>query len=86
MNNINIDYEELKNQGTGSHTMPRELKIVEIPFDKYIIKIKLSPENEFLGIQGVMVNKEFLSYSQKIAALSASGYHDVEEYYREEKE
>jgi hypothetical protein len=86
MHNINIDYGELKKQGTGSHDLLGDSRIVEITFDKYIIKIRLSPTNEFLGIEEVIVNKKFLSYSQHFTALSSSGYHDVEDYYQEEKD
>lgn len=82
---INIDYEELKKQGTGSHDLLADSRIVDVPFDKYIIKIRLSSTNEFLGIEEVKVNKEFLSYSQQLTALSSQGYHDVEEYYQEEE-
>lgn len=83
---VNIEYQELRNQGTGSHDLQADSKIVEVPFDKYIIKIRLSPKNEFLGIEEVIVNKDFLSFSQKYSVLSASGYHDVDDYYQEEEE
>ncbi|MBL7075547.1 hypothetical protein ISS37_09960 [candidate division KSB1 bacterium] len=77
---IDYDYNKLKNQGTGSHGEPDDYNIIVYPFDKYQIKIKLTPNNEFLGIIEVGVNKEFLSYKQKIAS---KGYHDVDEFYRE---
>ncbi|GAI43482.1 unnamed protein product, partial [marine sediment metagenome] len=51
------------------------------PFDKYLITIKLSPSNEFIGIVEIKVNKDFLSYKQK---LPPKGFHDVEEFYKEE--
>lgn len=76
-------YEEMeysKNQRTGSHEKPKHYKILVYPFGKYEIKIKLSPDNEFLGILEVKVNKDFLSYKQKMVS---KGFHDVEEFYKE---
>lgn len=86
MQKIDINYEEFKKQGTGSHDRLGEFKVVEIPFDKFLVKIRLSSTDVFLGIEEIVVNKDFLSYSQQFTALSASGYHDVEDYYLEEKE
>jgi len=74
------DYNNIKNQGTGSHEKLDDYKIILYPFDKYQIKIKLSPSNEFIGIVEVKVNKEFLSHKQKI---TSQGFLDVEEFYQE---
>jgi predicted component of type VI protein secretion system len=76
----NYDYDNLKKQGTGSHERVDDYKIILYPFDKYQIKIKLSPSNEFIGIVEVKINKEFLSHKQKI---TSQGFLDVEEFYRE---
>jgi hypothetical protein len=86
MHNIDIEYENINQQSTGSHDFLEGSRVVEIPFDRYIIKVRLSQSNEFLSIIGVIVNKEFLSQSQKLSKLSSSGYHDLEDYYQEEKE
>jgi len=75
------DYNNIKNQGTGgSHEELDDYKTILYPFDKYQIKIKLSPSNEFIGIVEVKINKEFLSHKQKI---TSQGFLDVEEYYQE---
>jgi hypothetical protein len=74
------DYDTLKDQGTGSHAESNDYKIIVYPFDRFHIKIKLTPSNEFIGIVEVGINKDFLSYKQKIAS---SGEHDVDEFYRE---
>ncbi len=76
----NYNYDNLKKQGTGSHERVDDYKIILYPFDKYQIKIKLTPSNEFIGIVEVKVNKEFLSHKQKI---TSQGFLDVEEFYRE---
>ena len=75
-----FDYKEFKEEGTGSHDVSKNYKTIIYPFDKYQIKIKVTPNNEFIGITEVKINKDFLSYKQKIAL---KGYHDVDEYYRE---
>lgn len=69
-----------KNRGTGSHENLEDYKIITYPFDKYQIKIKLTPNNEFIEIIEVQINKDFLSYKQKITPM---GFHDVEKFYRE---
>jgi len=75
-----FDYNRLKNQGSGGHEMPRDYKEIVYPFDKYEITVRLSLDNEFIGISKVKVNKDFLSYKQKI---TSKGFHDVDEFYRE---
>lgn len=74
------DYKNLKNQGTGGHGDMDDFKILLYPFDKYQIKVKLTPTNEFIGIVEVKFNKDFLSYKQK---TTLRGFHDVDEFYRE---
>ena len=69
-----------KNQGTGSHEDFEDHKIIIYPFDKYQIKIKLTRANEFIEIMEIKVNKEFLSYKQK---LTSQGFIDVHEDYPE---
>jgi len=76
------NYGNFRNQGTGGYDLPDDYKIIIYPFDKYEIKIKLTPSNEFIGIIEIKVNKEFLSYEQKI---TPKGFHDVDEFYPEEE-
>lgn len=75
-----FDYEKLKNKGTGGHEEPDDYKIIDYPFDRYQIKVKLTPTNEFIGIIEVKINKDFLSHKQKI---TSQGFHDVDEFYPE---
>ncbi|MFA5164205.1 MAG: hypothetical protein WC481_01405 [Candidatus Omnitrophota bacterium] len=67
------------NDGTGSHDDQIDYRVVSYPFDRYEIKIKISKNNEFLGIEEVGINKEFMSYRQK---LSVKGVHDIDEFYK----
>ena len=75
-----FDYDKLKNQGTGGRAIPKDYKEIVYPFGKYEITVRLSLNNEFVGISEVKINKDFLSYKQKI---SSKGFHDVDEFYRE---
>jgi hypothetical protein len=72
--------------GTGSGDYMSNSRLVEMPFDKYIVKIRISSTNEILGIEEITINKDFLSHSQKLQALSQQGYHDVDEFYKDEEE
>jgi hypothetical protein len=75
-----IDFETFRNQGTGGKESSNQ-KIIDYPFDRFIIKVRISPTNEFLGIEGVSINKDFLFYTEKLKALSSKGYHDIDDYY-----
>lgn len=76
----NSAYDEFQKEGTGSREVTKEYKEIVYPFGKYQITVRLSPGNEFIGISEVKVNRDFLSYKQK---MISKGFHDVEEFYRE---
>lgn len=67
-------------EGSGSPDIPLSYKDIIYPFDKYEIRVRLTPNNEFIGIVEVKINKDFLSYKQKV---TSKGFHDVEEFYKE---
>ena len=73
-----FDYDKFKEEGTGDHDATEDYKTIIYPFDKYQIEIKLTLNNEFIGITEVKINKYFLSYKQK---MSIKGYHDVDQFY-----
>jgi hypothetical protein len=73
-----VDYDRLKKQGTGSHGGLGPNKTVECTFGRYRIKVQLTPSNEFLGIEEVAVDKDFISRKRK---MIPTGFHDVEEFY-----
>lgn len=75
-----FDYEKLKIQGTGGHELVSNYKTIIYPFDKYQIKVKLTLTNEFIGITEVKLDKDFLSFNQKIGS---KGIHDIDKFYRE---
>lgn len=74
------DYDSFREQGTGGRGEGYDYQIVSYPFDRYEIKVKLSPSNQFIGITEVKLNKSFLSHSQRIGTQN---YLDVDKYYRE---
>lgn len=80
LNFFEYDYNKIKNFGTGSHNISDDYKIETIQFGKYEIKVILTPYNEFIGIAEIALNKDFLSYEQKIAI---KGFHDVDDLYPE---
>lgn len=61
---------------TGSPTA-RKYKIVVYPFEQYELKLKLTPNNEFIEVLEIKLNKDFLSHKQKMSSLN---YFNVEEY------
>ena len=70
----------IKENGTGGSLSPKEFKEVVYPFRQYEVKLRLSPNNEFIAITEIRVKKDFMSYIEKI---SPKGFHDVESYYSE---
>jgi hypothetical protein len=71
--------ENLGEKTTGNHDELVNYKIILYPFDKYQIKIKLTPANEFIEVMEVQINKDFLSHKQKI---TSKGLRDVDKFYR----
>jgi len=74
------DYDSLTSQGTGNLGELTGYRIISCPFDRYEIKIKVTPSNEFIEIVEVGINKDFLTQQQKI---NLQGFHDVDEFYVE---
>ncbi|MFA5055242.1 MAG: hypothetical protein WC562_03590 [Dehalococcoidia bacterium] len=74
----NFDYDSFTQDATGSSK--QDYKIISFPFEKYEIKVKVSPSNEFIEITEVTVNKDFLSHKQRLNIRQSI---DVDKYYRE---
>ena len=75
-----FDYDSFTTQSTGSINEGEESKIITTYFDRYEIKIRVSPKNEFKEIVEIKFNKNFLSQKQRIGMQS---YIDVDTFYRE---
>lgn len=63
---------------TGEHR--EHYKTIIYPFDRYEIDVQLGSNDEFIGVVGVKLNKEFIAYEKKRTPL---GYHDIDEFYKD---
>lgn len=63
-------------EGTGSVWNIDEIKIMECQFDRYVVKVGLTLDNEFLGIIEINANEDFRSLQEK---LRSQKYHNLEE-------
>ena len=57
------NYDTFKKGGTGIHEVSKNYNTIIYPFDKYLITIQVTPNNEFIGITEIKINKDFLSYT-----------------------
>ncbi|MGV8123500.1 MAG: hypothetical protein AB2L14_27420 [Candidatus Xenobiia bacterium LiM19] len=75
------DYEMTDSGGTGEPDGYENEHIIRtFPFGQYEIMVELSLKNEFIGIVGIKINKDFRSYKQRTLSQE---FHDVSEYYQE---
>lgn len=72
------EFTSMEFSGTGIEF--EEIREINYPFDKYIIKIGLSPTNQFLGITEIKLKKDFRKYEDKV---SSEPFYDVDEFYPE---
>lgn len=77
-----FNYDSIKNQGTGGSSLFENSKVIVYPFGRYEVKIRLTLNNEFIGIEEIKINKDFLSQKERLAI---SNIIDVNEFYKEEK-
>ena len=85
LNNLAQEYENsnLKISGNGTGDFEEEFITKEIPFEKYIVKVKLTLSGKFIGIEEISFSKDFLTNKQKLLKQSAK---DVEEYYLDKED
>lgn len=57
-----------KGELTGE-TDEETYRVVLYPFDRYVITIRLSPQNEFIDILEIKINKDFLEGRRRIEAI-----------------
>ncbi len=82
VSNLGEKNDSLEMEGTGSKIdLDEETKIIEYPFDRYLIKVELTSSNEFLGIIEIKINRDFRSFRQ---IISKENYHKEEDLYLEE--
>lgn len=78
--NVKFGYDEFKKRSTGSHEDDHDYRYINYKLDMYEVKIKLTLDNRFVGVEEVKINKEFLSNKEKAAIKT---YHDVADYYKD---
>lgn len=71
--------EDLKNDDTGSHGKIEPYNIINYEFDKYEIKVKVTPDNKFIGIDEVGVRKDFRDIKKRMP----KDFHDIDDIYVE---
>ena len=64
---------------TGTGDTSELTRAVDVPFDDYIIKVRLDANGKFIGIESISIKKkDFLSIEQN---NTLSGIIDVSEFY-----
>ena len=67
--------------GTGDHILYDYFRKAVFPLDKYKITVRLTPNNEFLGIESVEVDKDFMTAQQKLNTVNVLS--NIESFYQE---
>lgn len=61
---------------TGEHAFGDDIKVIDVLFDIFRVKVVLNDKNEFVGIEEIKIDKSFIKASD-------IGYFDVDEYYKD---
>lgn len=64
-------------EGTGNTEEVKISKFIKYPFERYVITLELSPNNEFIGISEVTLNRDFRSFREKIASVKSVDAEDL---------
>lgn len=70
----------MSNSGTGSYQVQENYKTKLCNFNGFTVVIRLTPDDKFVDIEEIRINKDFLSIEQK---ATLKGFHEVDEYYKE---
>ena len=62
---------EYKVENTGDISF-RVFKNIDYAFDRFLVKVKVTQSNEFVGIESITENRDFRSFKQK---LQRQNYH-----------
>ena len=55
-------------------------KLKAYPFGKYVVVVKLTKDDRFVGIEEIRLRKDFLTQKQRMGRI---GSHDLDDIYRE---
>ena len=73
-----------KKDYTGEPVLPEKMEnsiLKIVPFNQYLIVVRLTDDGRFIGIEEIRINKDFRSFNQKI---SQRIIHFIDEYKPEE--
>jgi len=65
---------------TGSIRGSISYKLIDQHINNYVVTVRLNENNQFLGIEKIGVNKDFLSLDQKLSSVQ---FIDVDKYYED---
>lgn len=71
LDDLNLDFND-----TGGSNI--QYKIITIPFDKYLVKVKVTNTNKFISIEEIKIKKSFIEESE-----SSKKFNDIEKYYED---
>lgn len=71
------EVEGKEEEGTGNTEEVKISKFIKYPFERYVITLELSPNNEFIGISEVTLNRDFRSFREKIASVKSVDAEDL---------
>lgn len=64
-------------QCTGDYGISN-VREVEYRFGKFTVRIALTTDGEFIGVNEIRINKDFVAHERRTGTI---GYHDVEAFY-----
>ena len=56
-----------------------DYKTIQVPFDRFVITLRLTAQGEFVDILQVALNKDFLSYRQQLQSRANQDVTDTYE-------
>lgn len=71
------EVEGKEEEGTGNTEEVKISKFIKYPFERYVITLELSSNNEFIGISEVTLNRDFRSFREKIASVKSVDAEDL---------
>jgi hypothetical protein len=73
------NYIALTANSTGTGAQVDKVRFLDCAIGDCVVKVALSPNNEFLGVVEVAAKKDFQSSGQR----QGSGFHDVNAFYKD---
>lgn len=71
---------QFSDASTGSYNGSSPHKLVDQKFDRYVVTIRLNDNDQFMGIEKIEINQDFMSFDQKLSNIQ---FIDSEKLYEE---